>query len=311
MENSNPYGNKFLPYLREDRLPHIFCPGCGNGTIMNAFIKGMEKAEMDFDSVAMVSGIGCSSRIPGYMDCLERMGFTGGNVLEPAMGTGHFFGTMPEEIRNNSRLYGVELDSLTGRIAAQLYQRADIKVCGYEATNYQDNFFDAAVGNVPFGQYKVADARYNKLNYSIHDYYFAKTLDKVRPGGVVAFVTSRYTMDKENPSVRRYIAQRAELLGAVRLPNTAFKSAAGTEVVSDILFLQKRERVMDVEPEWIYTGKTDDGIAVNEYFVRHPEMVCGKLELASSAYGPTPTCSPIEGKDLGDMLFPYPCCLCR
>lgn len=182
---------------------------------------------------------------------LERMGFTGGNVLEPAMGTGHFFGTMPEEIRNNSRLYGVELDSLTGRIAAQLYQRADIKVCGYEATNYQDNFFDAAVGNVPFGQYKVADARYNKLNYSIHDYYFAKTLDKVRPGGVVAFVTSRYTMDKENPSVRRYIAQRAELLGAVRLPNTAFKSAAGTEVVSDILFLQKRERVMDVEPEWI------------------------------------------------------------
>lgn len=233
---------------------------------------------------------------------LERMGFTGGNVLEPAMGTGHFFGTMPEEIRNNSRLYGVELDSLTGCIAAQLYQRADIKVCGYEATNYQDNFFDAAVGNVPFGQYKVADARYNKLNYSIHDYYFAKTLDKVRPGGVVAFVTSRYTMDKENPSVRRYIAQRAELLGAVRLPNTAFKSAAGTEVVSDILFLQKRERVMDVEPEWIYTGKTDDGIAVNEYFVRHPEMVCGKLELASSAYGPTPTCSPIEGKDLGDML---------
>lgn len=233
---------------------------------------------------------------------LERMGFAGGNVLEPAMGTGHFFGTMPEEIRNNSRLYGVELDSLTGRIAAQLYQRADIKVCGYEATNYQDNFFDAAVGNVPFGQYKVADARYNKLNYSIHDYYFAKTLDKVRPGGVVAFVTSRYTMDKENSSVRRYIAQRAELLGAVRLPNTAFKSAAGTEVVSDILFLQKRERVMDVEPEWIYTGKTDDGIAVNEYFVRHPEMVCGKLELASSAYGPTPTCSPIEGKDLGDML---------
>ena len=233
---------------------------------------------------------------------LERMGFTGGNVLEPAMGTGHFFGTMPEEIRNNSRLYGVELDSLTGRIAAQLYQRANIKVCGYEATDFQDNFFDVAVGNVPFGQYKVADARYNKLNYSIHDYYFAKTLDKVRPGGVVAFVTSRYTMDKENPSVRRYIAQRAELLGAVRLPNTAFKSAAGTEVVSDILFLQKRERVMDVEPEWIDTGKTDDGIAVNEYFVRHPEMVCGKLELTSSAYGPTPTCSPIEGKDLGDML---------
>lgn len=233
---------------------------------------------------------------------LERMGFTGGNVLEPAMGTGHFFGTMPEEIRNNSRLYGVELDSLTGRIAAQLYQRANIKVCGYEETSYQDNFFDVAVGNVPFGQYKVADSRYNKLNYSVHDYYFAKTLDKVRPGGVVAFVTSRYTMDKENPSVRRYIAQRAELLGAVRLPNTTFKDAAGTEVVSDILFLQKRERVMDVEPEWIYTGKTDDGIVTNEYFIKHPEMVCGKLELTSSAYGPTPTCSPIEGKGLGDML---------
>ncbi|WP_346690379.1 LPD5 domain-containing protein [uncultured Cloacibacillus sp.] len=233
---------------------------------------------------------------------LERLGFSGGNVLEPAMGTGHFFGTMPEAIRDKSRLYGVELDSVSGRIAKQLYQKSSIQVCGYEDTNYQDNFFDLAVGNVPFGQFKVADARYNKLNYSIHDYYFAKTLDKVRPGGVVAFITSRYTMDKENPSVRRYIAQRAELLGAVRLPNTAFKSAAGTEVVSDILFLQKRERVMDVEPEWIFTGKTEDGIVANEYFIKHPEMVCGNLELTSSAYGPVPTCMPIEGSSLEDLL---------
>ena len=233
---------------------------------------------------------------------LERMGFTGGNVLEPAMGIGHFFGTMPDNMRKNSRLYGVELDSLTGRIAKQLYQSAAVSLCGYEDTDYPDNFFDAAIGNVPFGQYKVADKRYAKLNYSIHDYFFAKTLDKVRPGGVVAFITSRYTMDKENPSVRRYIAQRAELLGAVRLPDTVFKRAAGTDAVSDILIFQKRERLMDVEPEWIFTGKTDDGIPINEYYLKHPEMICGKIELASSAYGPVPTCSAREDGSLDELL---------
>lgn len=233
---------------------------------------------------------------------LERMGFTGGNVLEPAMGIGHFFGTMPDSMRKNSRLYGVELDSLTGRIAKQLYQSAAVSLCGYEDTDYPDNFFDAAIGNVPFGQYKVADKRYAKLNYSIHDYFFAKTLDKVRPGGVVAFITSRYTMDKENPSVRRYIAQRAELLGAVRLPDTVFKRAAGTDAVSDVLILQKRERLMDVEPEWIFTGKTDDGIPINEYYLKHPEMVCGKIELTSSAYGPTPTCSARDDAPLSELL---------
>lgn len=233
---------------------------------------------------------------------LERMGFTGGNVLEPAMGIGHFFGTMPDNMRKNSRLYGVELDSLTGRIAKQLYQSAAVSLCGYEDTDYPDNFFDAAIGNVPFGQYKVADKRYAKLNYSIHDYFFAKTLDKVRPGGVVAFITSRYTMDKENPSVRRYIAQRAELLGAVRLPDTVFKRAAGTDAVSDILILQKRERLMDVEPEWIFTGKTDDGIPINEYYLKHPEMICGKIELASSAYGPVPTCSVRDDAPLAELL---------
>lgn len=233
---------------------------------------------------------------------LERMGFAGGNVLEPAMGIGHFFGTMPDSMRKNSRLYGVELDSLTGRIAKQLYQSAAVSLCGYEDTDYPDNFFDAAIGNVPFGQYKVADKRYAKLNYSIHDYFFAKTLDKVRPGGVVAFITSRYTMDKENPSVRRYIAQRAELLGAVRLPDTVFKRAAGTDAVSDVLILQKRERLMDVEPEWIFTGKTDDGIPINEYYLKHPEMVCGKIELTSSAYGPTPTCSARDDAPLSELL---------
>lgn len=233
---------------------------------------------------------------------LERMGFTGGNVLEPAMGIGHFFGTMPDNMRKNSRLYGVELDSLSGRIAKQLYQSAAVSLCGYEDTDYPDNFFDAAIGNVPFGQYKVADKRYAKLNYSIHDYFFAKTLDKVRPGGVVAFITSRYTMDKENPSVRRYIAQRAELLGAVRLPDTVFKRAAGTDAVSDILILQKRERLMDVEPEWIFTGKTDDGIPINEYYLKHPEMICGKIELASSAYGHVPTCSAREDVSLDELL---------
>lgn len=233
---------------------------------------------------------------------LKRMGYEGGNVLEPAMGIGHFFGTMPYEVRCKSRLYGVELDSLSGRIARQLYQTAAIKVCGYESTDYQDNFFDLVIGNVPFGQYKVADTRYSKLNYNIHDYFIAKSLDKVRPGGVIAFVTSRYTLDKENPSVRRYIAQRAELLGAVRLLDTTFKNAAGTDVVSDILILQKRERLIDVEPEWMFTGKTDDGIPINEYYVKHPEMVCGNIELTSSAYGPIPTCRLQENASLSERL---------
>ena len=201
------------------------------------------------------------------------MGFQTGNILEPAMGVGNFFGLLPQEMQG-SRLYGVELDSITGRIAKQLYPKADITVAGFETTDRRD-FFDLAIGNVPFGQYQVNDRAYNKLGFSIHDYFFAKTLDQVRPGGVIAFVTSRYTMDKQSPEVRKYIAQRAELLGAIRLPNNAFKANAGTEVVSDILFLQKRDRPIDIEPDWVHLGENEDGFAINRYFLDNPDMVLG------------------------------------
>ena len=222
---------------------------------------------------------------------LQRMGFTKGNLLEPSMGTGNFFGMLPETMRE-SHLYGVELDSLTGRIARLLYPKANITVDGYEKTAFPNDFFDAAVGNVPFGQYKVADKKYDKYNFLIHDYFFGKTLDQVRPGGVIAFVTSKGTMDKENPKVRKYIAQRAELLGAVRLPNTAFKANAGTEVTSDILFLQKRDRIVDIEPDWVHLSQDENGIAMNSYFVEHPEMVVGSMEMVSGPYGMESTCVP-------------------
>ena len=239
--------------------------------------------------------------IQAIYDALEKMGYSKGNLLEPAMGTGNFFGMLPQSMQE-SRLYGVELDGLTGRIANQLYPKADIKITGFEKTDYPNDFFDAAVGNVPFGQYKVADRQYDKNNFLVHDYFFAKTLDKVRPGGVIAFVTSKGTMDKKNPEVRKYLAQRAELLGAIRLPNTAFQENAGTEVTSDILFLKKRDRLMNIEPDWVYLTENDDGIAMNQYFADHPEMVMGKMEMVSGAYGMESTCMPDTSRSLSEQL---------
>ena len=238
--------------------------------------------------------------IRAIYEAVGRMGFETGNILEPSCGVGNFFGMLPEEMRN-SRLYGVELDSISGRIAKQLYPKADITVAGFETTDRRD-FYDLAIGNVPFGQYQVRDKAYDKLNFSIHNYFFAKALDQVRPGGVVAFVTSRYTMDAKDSTVRRYLAQRAELLGAIRLPNDAFKKNAGTEVVSDIIFLQKRDRPLDIVPEWTQTGQTQDGFAINRYFLDHPEMVLGRQEPESTAHGMDYTVNPIEGLELADQL---------
>ena len=238
--------------------------------------------------------------IKAIYEAVGRMGFETGNILEPSCGVGNFFGMLPEEMRN-SRLYGVELDSISGRIAQQLYPKADITVAGFETTDRRD-FYDLAVGNVPFGQYQVRDKAYDKLNFSIYNYFFAKALDQVRPGGVVAFVTSRYTMDAKDSTVRRYLAQRAELLGAIRLPNNAFKANAGTEVVSDIIFLQKRDRPLDIVPEWTQTGQTEDGFAINRYFLDHPEMVLGRQEPESTAHGMDYTVNPIEGLELADQL---------
>ena len=239
--------------------------------------------------------------IRAIYNTVERMGFTSGNILEPSCGVGNFFGMLPESMAG-SRLYGVELDSITGRIARQLYPEADITVAGFETTSQQD-FYDLAVGNVPFGNYKVNDKAYNNLGFSIHNYFFAKALDQVRPGGVVAFVTSRYTMDSKDSSARKYLAQRADLLGAVRLPNNAFKANAGTEVVSDILFLQKLERPIDREPEWVQVGRTPEGFTVNQYFVDHPDIVLGELSAESTQYGREDvTVNPIEGADLAEQL---------
>ena len=215
---------------------------------------------------------------------LDKFGFRKGTILEPALGVGHFFGTLPETMQD-SRLYGVEKDDISGRIAKLLYPKAQIKVRGFEETQYSDNFFDVAVGNVPFGDYKLYDAKYAKHNFRIHDYFFAKALDKVRPGGIVAFITSKGTLDKANPAVRKYLAERAELLGAIRLPNTAFKDSAGTDVTSDIIFLQKRERKIVTEPDWVHLGRTEDGIAVNSYFAQHPEMMLGTMEYDTCMFG--------------------------
>ena len=239
--------------------------------------------------------------IRAIYDAVENMGFRTGNILEPSMGVGNFFGMLPESMKS-SRLYGVELDSITGRIAKQLYPKADIAVAGFETTDRRD-FFDLAIGNVPFGQYQVNDRAYNKLGFSIHDYFFAKTLDQVRPGGVIAFVTSRYTMDKQSPEVRKYIAQRAELLGAIRLPNNAFKANAGTEVVSDIIFLQKRDRPIDIEPDWVHLGENEDGFSINQYFIDNPEMVLGRQTSESTQYGRQDfTVEPYEDLDLATQL---------
>ena len=239
--------------------------------------------------------------IRGIYAALGQMGFTQGNILEPACGIGNFLGMLPESM-SGSKLYGVELDDLSGRIARQLYQKSSIAVQGYEKTAFPDNFFDVAIGNVPFGQFHVADKRYDRLNFPIHEYFVAKALDQVRPGGVIAVVTSSYTMDKRTASARKYIAQRAELLGAIRLPNNAFKAAAGTEVVSDILFLQKRERMVDIEPEWVHLATNEDGIQMNSYFIDHPDMVLGEMKMVSGPFGPTPTCEPYPEQPLEALL---------
>ena len=239
--------------------------------------------------------------IRGIYDAVEHMGFQSGNILEPSMGVGNFFGMLPDTMQD-SRLYGVELDSITGRIAKKLYPQADITVAGFETTDRRD-FYDLAVGNVPFGQYKVNDKAYNKLGFSIHNYFFAKAIDQVRPGGVVAFVTSRYTMDSKDSTARKHMAERVDLLGAIRLPNNAFRANAGTDVVSDIIFLQKRDRPADIEPAWVQLGKTEDGFAINQYFVDHPEMVLGELTTESTQYGREElTVAPIEGANLADQL---------
>ena len=239
--------------------------------------------------------------IRSIYDAVERMGFHSGNILEPSMGVGNFFGMLPDSMAD-SRLYGVELDSITGRIAKMLYPQADITVAGFETTDRRD-FYDLAVGNVPFGQYKVNDKAYNKLGFSIHNYFFAKAIDQVRPGGIVAFVTSRYTMDSKDSTARKHMAERADLLGAIRLPNNAFRANAGTDVVSDIIFLQKRDRPIDHEPDWVQLGKTKDGFAINQYFVDHPEMVLGELTTESTQYGREElTVAPIEGANLADQL---------
>ena len=239
--------------------------------------------------------------IRSIYEALGNMGFEKGNVLEPAMGVGNFFGMLPEKMQD-SRLYGVELDDITGRIARQLYPKADVRISGFEKTDFQNDFFDVAVGNVPFGNYQVPDRAYDKLGFQIHDYFFAKTLDKVRPGGIVAFVTSKGTMDKQSPQVRKYLAQRAELVGAVRLPNTAFKENAGTEVTSDILFFKKRDRLMDIEPDWVHLSTNADGISMNQYFADHPEMIVGKMAEVSGPHGMETACLPDEGRPFEDQL---------
>ena len=239
--------------------------------------------------------------IRGIYDAVERMGFRSGNILEPSMGVGNFFGMLPTSMAD-SRLYGVELDSITGRIAKKLYPQADITVAGFETTDRRD-FYDLAVGNVPFGNYKVSDKAYNKLGFSIHNYFFVKAIDQIRPGGVIAFVTSRYTMDSKDSTARKHMAERADLLGAIRLPNNAFRANAGTDVVSDIIFLQKRDRPIDHEPDWVQLGKTENGFAVNSYFVEHPEMILGKLTAESTQYGREElTVAPLEGINLADQL---------
>lgn len=239
--------------------------------------------------------------IKAIYDAVEQMGFTTGNILEPACGTGNFFGMLPESMQG-SKLFGVELDSITGRIAKQLYPSANIAVTGFEKTDLPDSFFDLAIGNVPFGNYKLSEKRYDNQNFLIHDHFFAKALDKVRPGGIVAFVTSKGTMDKKNPEVRRYLAQRAELLGAIRLPNDAFSKNAGTEVTSDIIFLQKRDSPIDVDRDWIHLGLDEKDITLNSYFAEHPEMILGNMEMVSGQFGMESACVPIEGADLSEQL---------
>ena len=290
-------------YVGWGGLADAFDPGKDSWAKEYAELKGL--LSEDEYSAARSSTLNAHYTSPtvirGIYDAVERMGFRSGNILEPSMGVGNFFGMLPDTMQN-SRLYGVELDSITGRIAKKLYPQADITVAGFETTDRRD-FYDLAVGNVPFGQYKVNDKAYNKLGFSIHNYFFAKAIDQVRPGGVVAFVTSRYTMDSKDSTAHKHMAERADLLGAIRLPNNAFRANAGTDVVSDIIFLQKRDRPIDHEPNWVQLGKTEDGFAINQYFVGHPEMVLGELTAESTQYGREElTVAPIEGAVLADQL---------
>ena len=290
-------------YVGWGGLADAFDPDKDNWTKEYAELKGL--LSEDEYAAARSSTLNAHYTSPvvirSIYDAVEKMGFKSGNILEPSMGVGNFFGMLPDTMQD-SRLYGVELDSITGRIAKKLYPQADITVAGFETTDRRD-FYDLAVGNVPFGQYKVNDKAYNKLGFSIHNYFFAKAIDQVRPGGVVAFVTSRYTMDSKDSTARKHMAERADLLGAIRLPNNAFRANAGTDVVSDIIFLQKRDRPIDHEPDWVQLGKTEDGFAINQYFVDHPEMVLGELTMESTQYGKEEcTVRPIEGAVLADQL---------
>ena len=290
-------------YVGWGGLPDAFDPDKSNWSKEYTELKGL----LSEDEYAAARGSVLNAHytsptvIHAIYDAVERMGFRSGNILEPSMGVGNFFGMLPDTMQD-SRLYGVELDSITGRIAKKLYPQADITVAGFETTDRRD-FYDLAVGNVPFGQYKVNDKAYNKLGFSIHNYFFAKAIDQVRPGGIVAFVTSRYTMDSKDSTARKHMAERADLLGAIRLPNNAFRANAGTDVVSDIIFLQKRDRPIDHEPDWVQLGKTEDGFAINQYFVDHPEMILGVLSTESTQYGREElTVAPIEGANLADQL---------
>lgn len=290
-------------YVGWGGLADAFDPGKDNWAKEYAELKGL--LSEDEYAAARSSTLNAHYTSPTVIrsiyDAVERMGFRSGNILEPSMGVGNFFGMLPDTMQG-SRLYGVELDSITGRIAKKLYPQADITVAGFEATDRRD-FYDLAVGNVPFGQYKVNDKAYNKLGFSIHNYFFAKAIDQVRPGGIVAFVTSRYTMDSKDSTARKHMAERADLLGAIRLPNNAFRANAGTDVVSDIIFLQKRDRPADIEPAWVQLGKTEDGFAINQYFADHPEMVLGVLSTESTQYGREElTVAPLEGISLADQL---------
>ena len=290
-------------YVGWGGLADAFDPGKDNWAKEYAELKGL--LSEDEYAAARSSTLNAHYTSPTVIrsiyDAVERMGFRSGNILEPSMGVGNFFGMLPDTMQD-SRLYGVELDSITGRIAKKLYPQADITVAGFETTDRRD-FYDLAVGNVPFGQYKVNDKAYNKLGFSIHNYFFAKAIDQVRPGGVVAFVTSRYTMDSKDSTARKHMAERADLLGAIRLPNNAFRANAGTDVVSDIIFLQKRDHPIDHEPDWVQLGKTEDGFAINQYFADHPEMVLGVLSTESTQYGREElTVAPLEGISLADQL---------
>lgn len=290
-------------YVGGGGIPDVFDPSKTNWSKECAELKSLLTPEEYESARGSVLNAHYTSPtvIRAIYDAVERMGFTTGNILEPAMGVGNFFGMLPDSMRD-SRLYGVELDSISGRIARQLYPKADITVAGFETTDRRD-FFDLAIGNVPFGNYQVNDRAYNRLGFSIHNYFFAKALDQVRPGGVIAFVTSRYTMDQQSPEVRKYLAERAELLGAIRLPNNAFRANAGTDVVSDILFLQKRNRPIAIEPDWVHLGKNDAGFTINSYFVEHPEMMLGVPASTSTQYGREDfTLLPIEGADLSELL---------